>query len=81
MAAKRNLKNLREATKMKIVVITGSAHKHGTTAALADQFQQGARRRQGMRFSVSTRHFRRYIRALAAINAAAPDAAYSMKTI
>ncbi len=65
---------------MKIVVITGSAHKHGTTAALADQFS-GARRRQGMRFSVSTRHFRRYIRALAAINAAAPDAAYSMKTI
>ncbi len=27
---------------MKIVVITGSAHKHGTTAALADQFQRGA---------------------------------------
>ena len=26
---------------MKIVVITGSAHKHGTTAALADQFQRG----------------------------------------
>lgn len=65
---------------MKIVVITGSAHKHGTTAALADQFQR-ARRRQGMRFSVSTRHFRRYIRALAAINAASTDAAYSMKTI
>lgn len=27
---------------MKIVMITGSAHRHGTTAALADQFQQGA---------------------------------------
>lgn len=27
---------------MKIVMITGSAHKHGTTAALADKFQQGA---------------------------------------
>lgn len=27
---------------MKIVIITGSAHRHGTTAALAKQFQQGA---------------------------------------
>lgn len=27
---------------MKIVIITGSAHKAGTTAALADQFQRGA---------------------------------------
>ena len=27
---------------MKIVIITGSAHKHGTTATLADKFQQGA---------------------------------------
>ena len=27
---------------MKIVIITGSAHRHGTTAALADKFQQGA---------------------------------------
>ena len=27
---------------MKIVMITGSAHRHGTTAALADRFQQGA---------------------------------------
>lgn len=27
---------------MKLVMITGSAHKHGTTAALADRFQQGA---------------------------------------
>ena len=27
---------------MKIVIITGSAHKHGTTATLADQFQRGA---------------------------------------
>ena len=27
---------------MKVVIITGSAHKHGTTAALADKFQQGA---------------------------------------
>ena len=26
---------------MKIVIITGSAHRHGTTAALADKFQQG----------------------------------------
>ncbi len=28
--------------KMKIVLITGSAHKHGTTAALAEKFEQGA---------------------------------------
>lgn len=27
---------------MKIVIITGSAHKHGTTATLTDQFQRGA---------------------------------------
>lgn len=27
---------------MKVVIITGSAHKHGTTAALADRFQRGA---------------------------------------
>ena len=27
---------------MKAVIITGSAHKRGTTAALADKFQQGA---------------------------------------
>ena len=27
---------------MKIVLITGSAHKQGTTAALADKFEQGA---------------------------------------
>ena len=27
---------------MKIVMITGSAHRNGTTAALADRFQQGA---------------------------------------
>ncbi len=27
---------------MKVVIITGSAHRHGTTAALADKFQQGA---------------------------------------
>lgn len=27
---------------MKIVIITGSARRHGTTAALADKFQQGA---------------------------------------
>ena len=27
---------------MKVVIITGSAHKHGTTAMLADKFQQGA---------------------------------------
>ena len=27
---------------MKIVMITGSAHRHGTTAKLADQFQRGA---------------------------------------
>ena len=27
---------------MKIVMITGSAHRHGTTATLADKFQQGA---------------------------------------
>ena len=27
---------------MKIVMITGSAHRHGTTATLADRFQQGA---------------------------------------
>ena len=27
---------------MKIVIITGSAHRHGTTAMLADQFQRGA---------------------------------------
>ncbi len=27
---------------MKIVLITGSAHRHGTTAALADKFIQGA---------------------------------------
>ena len=27
---------------MKVVIITGSAHKHGTTAALTDQFQRGA---------------------------------------
>lgn len=27
---------------MKIVMITGSAHRHGTTAALADAFQRGA---------------------------------------
>lgn len=27
---------------MKIVLITGSAHRHGTTAALADRFAQGA---------------------------------------
>ena len=27
---------------MKIAVRTGSAHRHGTTAALADRFQQGA---------------------------------------
>lgn len=27
---------------MKIVIITGSAHRHGTTAALADKFEQGA---------------------------------------
>ena len=27
---------------MKIAMLTGSAHRHGTTAALADRFQQGA---------------------------------------
>ena len=27
---------------MKIVMITGSAHKHGTTAALAERFEKGA---------------------------------------
>lgn len=27
---------------MKVVMITGSAHKHGTTATLADKFEQGA---------------------------------------
>ena len=27
---------------MKVTMITGSAHRHGTTAALADRFQQGA---------------------------------------
>ena len=27
---------------MKIVMMTGSAHLHGTTATLADRFQQGA---------------------------------------
>lgn len=27
---------------MKVVIITGSAHKHGTTATLADKFEQGA---------------------------------------
>lgn len=27
---------------MKITMITGSAHKHGTTASLADQFEKGA---------------------------------------
>ena len=27
---------------MKIVMMTGSAHRHGTTAMLADRFQQGA---------------------------------------
>ena len=27
---------------MKVVIITGSAHKHGTTAVLTDKFQQGA---------------------------------------
>lgn len=27
---------------MKIVIVTGSAHKHGTTATLTDQFQRGA---------------------------------------
>ncbi len=27
---------------MKIVIITGSAHRHGTTATLTDQFQRGA---------------------------------------
>ena len=27
---------------MKIVMMTGSAHRHGTTATLADRFQQGA---------------------------------------
>ncbi len=27
---------------MKIVIITSSAHRHGTTATLADRFQQGA---------------------------------------
>lgn len=27
---------------MKIAMITGSAHRHGTTATLADKFQQGA---------------------------------------
>ncbi len=31
-----------EEHNMKIVMITGSAHRHGTTAALADKFQQGA---------------------------------------
>ncbi len=29
---------------MKIVMITGSAHRHGTSAALADKFQQGGYR-------------------------------------
>ncbi len=28
---------------MKLVMITGSAHKHGTTATLADKFEQGAK--------------------------------------
>ena len=27
---------------MKIAMLTGSAHRHGTTAALVDRFQQGA---------------------------------------
>ena len=27
---------------MKIVMMTGSAHRNGTTATLADRFQQGA---------------------------------------
>lgn len=29
---------------MKIVMITGSAHRHGTSAALTDKFQQGGYR-------------------------------------
>ena len=28
---------------MKVVMITGSAHKHGTTATLADKFEQGVK--------------------------------------
>ena len=28
---------------MKVTIITGSAHRHGTTAALADAFERGAR--------------------------------------
>lgn len=28
---------------MKVVMITGSAHKHRTTATLADKFEQGVK--------------------------------------
>lgn len=47
---------------MKVVIITGSAHKHGTTATLADKFEQGASDAD-MKFFASTRRFAPFIRA------------------
>lgn len=55
---------------MKIAMLTGSAHRHGTTAALADRFQQGAldAGHEVYRFDAA---FQRSIPASAATSAAA----------
>ena len=59
---------------MKIVIITGSAHKHGTTATLTDQFQRGAADAASMRRSKTCTP------ASAATSASAPVSAHSRLT-
>ena len=62
---------------MKIVVVTGSPHKSGTTALLADKFIEGAKV-QVMKFSGLMRRLKIYIRVSAAIDAAWTVTAYRM---
>lgn len=50
---------------MKVLVITGSPHKSGTTAALADEFIKGAKE-SVTRLTVLTRLSRTFILALRA---------------
>ena len=64
---------------MKIVIITGSAHKHGTTATLTDQFQRGAAD-AGHESSASMRRSKTCTPASAATSASAPVSAHSRLT-
>ena len=61
---------------MKVTILTGSAHKNGTTAALAAKFQQG-RSTPDTRYSGLTRHFTTCTSASDATPAAAPGPAFS----